>query len=371
MNKLLKYAYKTVYKKDPWLTPEDILKSKKPLNVGIELTNICNAKCSFCGYGKSLLNGEGVDPRRKGTAKNAVFEKLLQLYSKAGGGTLSFGAILGEPSADKRWLKLIDRARTFKNIDSVTLYTNAILMDNFGYDNIIKSGITVLNISTSIGSADIYKRLYGTDDYDRVVSNIIGLLETNKKHGNIINISLLLRVDKPYDTLYSSNDYKKIAKLIGKRKISILEKWDNYRGSVTVSNLPQGHKLNKNTEEKRLPCYALYRKLQVLYDGTIQGCSCRIEPELFCGNIKEYNTMEEAYRDPKLESIRNNWLDGGDLPNCCQECTHYIPYTSLIYSGGVKDIVKTAYKKLTTKYEPNYIDGKNIDGKNINLTNTD
>jgi hypothetical protein len=64
-------------------------------------------------------------------------------------------------------------------------------------------------------------------------------------------------------------------------------------------------------------------------------------------------------------------LDGGDTPNCCQECTHYIPYTSLIYSGGVKDIVKTAYKKLTTKYEPNYIDGKNIDGKNINLTNTD
>ena len=349
MNKLLSYAYKAVYKNEPWLTPEDILKSKKPLNVGIELTNICNAKCSFCGYGKSIENGDDVDPRRKGTAKNVVFEKLIQLYSKAGGGVLSFGAILGEPTADKRWLTLIKRAREFNNINGVTLYTNAILMDNFGYDNIIKSGITVLNISTSIGNTDTYKRIYGTNDYNRVVNNIIGLLESNKMHGNAINISLLLRVDKPYDALYSSNDYKKIAKLIGDKKISILEKWDNYRGSVTVSHLPYGHKLNKNTEEKKLPCYALYRKLQILYDGTIQGCSCRIEPELFCGNIKEYNTIEQAYRDPKLESIRNNWMDG-DVPGCCQECTHYIPYTSLIYSKGFSGIFKSMLTRIKTNF---------------------
>jgi len=345
MYKIIKYIYRVVHKQDPWLTSNDILKSKKPLNVGIELTNICNARCSFCGYGKSLLSGEVVDPRRKGTTKNTVFERLIYLYSKAGGGVLSFGAILGEPSVDKRWLELINRAREFKNISGVTLYTNAILMDNFGYDNIIKSGITTLNISTTIGNSDTYKKIYGTDDYSRVVSNIIGLLESNKRNGNAIDISLLLRVDKPYDNLYASNDYKKIAKLIGDRKISILEKWDNYRGAVTVSNLPYGHKINKNTEEKKMPCYALYRKLQILYDGTIQGCSCRIEPELFCGNIMEYDTIEEAYQDPKLNSIRGNWLKG-NIPKCCQECTHYIPYTSLVYSGGFKEIIKTIYSRL-------------------------
>ena len=349
MNRFLKYAYRTVHKKDPWLTPEDILKAKKPLTAGIELTNICNAKCTFCGYGKDYEDGDGVDPRRKGTAKNAVFEKLINLYSKAGGGTLSFGAILGEPSADKRWLSLINRAREFDNIDGVTLYTNAILMDNFGYDNIIKSGITVLNLSTTLGDADTYKRIYKTNDYDRVVKNIIGLLESNIKHGNPINISLLLRVDKPYDALYSSKDYIKIAKLIGDNKISILEKWDNYRGSVTVSHLPHGHKLNINTEEKKLPCYALYRKLQVLYDGTIQGCSCRIEPELFGGNIMEYSTIEQAYKDPKLDSIRNNWLDG-DVPECCQECTHYIPYTSLVYSEGFGGIFKSMLARFKTNF---------------------
>jgi hypothetical protein len=87
--------------------------------------------------------------------------------------------------------------------------------------------------------------------------------------------------------LYASNDYQKIAKLIGKKKISILEEWDDYRGSVTLSQLPQGHKLNKNTEDKKLPCYALYRKLQILYDGTIIGFDGGVQRQAFGSNQNE------------------------------------------------------------------------------------
>ena len=345
-NKIFKFLYKTTYKRDPWISIKDIQESDRPISVGIELTNVCNAKCSFCGYGKSFLNGEDVDSRKKGKVKDNIVNKLLSLYSESGGGVFSLNTILGEPTADKRWLTFARKAREFKNINEVTLFTNAILLDNFGYENIIKSGITAINISTSIGSENAYKRIYGTDDYNRVVKNIIGLLKANNLNNNIVNITLLFRVDKPYDSLYSSNDYKKIASLIDSKKIVLLEEWDNFRGVIKTSNIPYGHKFKENIENKKEPCYALYRKLQMLYDGTIQGCSCRIEPELFCGNIMEHNSLKEAYNDTKLELIRNNWLYSDIVPECCKKCPHYIPYTSLINKGGAKEVIKLAYNKI-------------------------
>ena len=328
---------------------EDIQKSKRPISVGIELTNVCNAKCSFCGYGKSFSNGEDVDLRKKGKVKDKIFDKLIRLYSESGGGVFSLNTILGEPTADKRWLTWVKKARKFKNINEVTLFTNAILLDNFGYENIIKSGITAINISTSIGNNDAYKRIYGTDDYNRVVKNIIGLLKANNLNNNIVNITLLFRVDKPYDSLYLSSEYKKIASLIDNKKIVLLEEWDNFRGAVKASDIPYGHKFKENIENKKEPCYALYRKLQMLYDGTIQGCSCRIEPDLFCGNIMDHNSLEKAYNDPKLELIRNNWLYLDVVPECCKQCTHYIPYTSLINKGGFKDLIKLTYNKVKSE----------------------
>ena len=37
---------------------------KRPNSAGAEVINICNANCSFCGYGKGE-NGKAADPRVK------------------------------------------------------------------------------------------------------------------------------------------------------------------------------------------------------------------------------------------------------------------------------------------------------------------
>ena len=101
-------------------------------------------------------------------------------------------------------------------------------------------------------------------------------------------------------------------------------------------------------ERKNTPCYALYRKLQILVDGTIQGCSCRIEPELWGGNIKNYKTLHEAWNDKKIEEIRNNWFSG-KLKKCCTQCSHYEPYTNLTKKNFINKNLKKIYDKFFNK----------------------
>jgi radical SAM protein with 4Fe4S-binding SPASM domain len=336
------------------VTMGDLLNSTAPIGVGAEINNVCNANCSFCGYDR----GEGEtssDSRKKSKLNTDVFKHTLRLFSEAGGGQYFLSPILGEISANKRWLELIQEARSYANITGVACFSNAILFDRFGSEAILTSGLTSLNISTALGSAEQYHRLYGVDKYDQVVANIVDLLETNVRLGKPVDIDLMLRQDKPFKPFIDSSLYSQLVELVDENHIHLLDDyWDDFKGLIDQEGLPQGHKFVELTVDKTQPCYALHRKLMVLMDGTIQGCACRIEPELWVGNVMEYDTLEDAWRDPGLEKIRNNWKNIGEIPSCCTKCTHYIPVSNLLtaatpdYIGRkVHSAVKRRLKKLT------------------------
>ena len=155
------------------------------------------------------------------------------------------------------------------------------------------------------------------------------MLKTNKELGEPVNLTLKLRIDKPFEDFYKSNTCKEILHYLPMHKIEILDNdWDDFKGLITEDKLPEGHSFRKNIELKKEPCYALFRKLQVMMDGTIQGCSCRVEPGLWSDNILNHETLESAWKNPKFEKIRSDWFNG-IVPECCKKCTHYIPYLNM------------------------------------------
>jgi radical SAM protein with 4Fe4S-binding SPASM domain len=269
-----------------------------------------------------------------------VFHHTLRLYSEAGGGLFVLSPILGEVSADPEWLELVATACSYPKILGVSCFTNAILLDRFGSEEILKSGLIHLNISTCLSSREEYHRLYGVDKYEQVVKNILDILECNQRLGNPVDIDLLLRMDRPYDPFYRSEVYQKIVKYLPPSKISVLDDdWDDFRGLIPQEGIPQGHSFKRNYVDKSTPCYAMFRKLEVLLDGTIQACACRVEPELWGGNIVDFDSLEEAWRSPELEKLRDDWF-AGDLKECCKTCSHYIPYTSLLQYARPHTVAK-------------------------------
>ena len=123
------------------------------LEFSFECTNICNANCSFCGY--------RFMQRKKTVIDKDLYTKCVDQYDKLGGGTLNFTPTVGDPLVDKNLLSKIQYARQKKNIYSITSYTNGILLDKFGFDKILNSGISRLGISTYIGTSEGYKKFYG------------------------------------------------------------------------------------------------------------------------------------------------------------------------------------------------------------------
>jgi radical SAM protein with 4Fe4S-binding SPASM domain len=328
-----------------WVDKFDVVESTLPRDVGAEIINTCNARCSFCGYAKGE-NGKAADYRVKEKLDREAYTHTLKLYSDSGGGILALSPILGEVSAHPDWLVMVREAISFPNITGVTCFTNAILLDRFGAEEILKSGITSINISTSLGSDEQYQRLYGVNKYEKVLENIFDLLKTNARLGNLVDISLFLRIDKPYSRFFDSKLYTEITAYIDPQKIEILhDEWDNWRGIIPQEGLPHGQNFKKLQADKYVPCYAMYRKLQVMLDGTLQSCSCRVEPELWGGNIKNYDTMEEAWKDPGIERLRNNW-HSGEVPGCCQECSHYQPYTQLIHKTAPGEVFPRLFQAL-------------------------
>ena len=79
---------------------------KRPNSAGAEVINICNANCSFCGYGKGE-NGKAADPRVKQKIDVKALKHFLKIYSEGGGGNFSLTPILGEVSAHPNWLDLV------------------------------------------------------------------------------------------------------------------------------------------------------------------------------------------------------------------------------------------------------------------------
>jgi len=322
-----------------WFDQVDVFTSPRPKTVGSEINNTCNAKCSFCGYGKGS-DGKAADPRKKSMLDITVFRHTLQLYSEGGGGVFSLSPILGEVTTDKRWLDLVREVRSYPNITGASCFTNGILLHKFGMKNIVTSGLTHINISTALGSREQYKRLYGVDKYDQVVDNIINLLQANNEMGKPVNIDLLLRLDKPFDAFLNSELYSKLCTIIELEKIKILDDfWDDFKGVIAEDGLPIGHTFKQPYDSKRVPCYAPFRKLTVMTDGTMQACACRVEPDLWVGNIQDFDSLKDAWHAPKLEILRSNWLDG-KIPDCCHQCSHYIPYTNLIFKFKWVDVFR-------------------------------
>ena len=281
----------------------------------------------------------------KSTMSIDLFKKTIDDYASQGGGTLNLTPTVGDPLVDGKILEKISYARSVPQIGSIFLYTNAILLDKFGYEQVLRSGISRLAISTYMGSSEGYKRYYQKDEYSRVVRNIIGILRANQELGTQVEVTLHLRCEGSESLWKETDEYTEIASLIDPSHISFMKEYDNWGGLIQEDDIPDGTVLQfpVSVEEKhKSPCFELYRRIHVLANGNVGVCVCRdLEGEINIGSV-EHSTITELWQGDKIKEYRSNWTKG-ILPEVCVECTRYEPVNEFINahkSGLVRAFVK-------------------------------
>lgn len=286
----------------------------RPFELHLELTNICNANCIFCPY--------QYQTRPQETMSDEVFDKALSDYVASGGGDVFLTPIVGDVLIDRKFLERVRKIRSHPEIDRIKMITNTILVDRYGAEEIITSGVTHLGVSIAGFDEGMYERVYRSKQYKRVFKNVLALLEANEKLGRPVAFEIGLRPDRDLDEVMNYPDFQKI--LSYEPELDFTWAFTNAGGRIKREDLPPVMKL-RAAPRKSEPCVNLLNGPIVLPDGTALACSCvaamdAVE-DLGIGNVLKED-IGDIWRSQKMKDIRQSF-GTEKLNKTCQGCEMY------------------------------------------------
>ena len=289
------------------------------------VTNICNAKCSFCAYPKVVAN----KTLQTGIMPFDVFKKAVDEWAAVGGQSLDLTPVVGDPLVDPGLLEKVDYAVNQAHIKNVVLTTNAILLNrNDTYKRLIDLGIGGVFISTQGASREAYEKVYGVKHYDDAMSGIRNLLEYNRAKGEPSRVVIRFRNAERPSQIINSKDFADNIKpyLSEKVRINFTVDFDNWGGTIQPTDLSGFMRLRKLPPPLNVPCKNLFN-FAVRHDGRVRLCGCRLTrsdlDDLVVGNIRE-KSLEEISKSDQAWSVIKGFYSG-KRPETCLECTFYNP----------------------------------------------
>jgi len=286
----------------------------RPFELHLELTNLCNANCVFCPYQFQTRDVQFM--------ADEVFHKAVNDYVAIGGGSVGLTPIVGDALIDPKFLDRVRYLRSLPQIDRLWLTTNCILLDKFGIDAVLRSGINALNVSTAGFDAEMYKRVYRNSSYQRMRRNVLELVERNSALGSPVSITIALRPDRPLDAVLRDPDFQPI--LAHNPQLDYTWSFTSAGGRITRDALPPSMKLRVVTS-RREPCVNTYNGPMVLPDGTVMGCNCVAAMDavndLGIGNILQAS-LAEIWSGHSMLKLRSSFGSGA-LNSTCSNCDMY------------------------------------------------
>ena len=286
----------------------------RPYELHYELTNLCNANCIFCPY--------QFQTRKIDYMPEDIFGKALADYRAEGGGSVFFTPVVGDALIHPKFLERVRRVREAPEVDRIHVTTNAILVDRYGADAIIRSGLTGITISTAGFDAEMYERVYRSKQYKRMRANVLALLKANREAGDPVNMVIGLRADRPLKDVMADPDFQEI--LAYKPQLDFTWSFTTAGGRIKREALPAQMRLRSLTP-KREPCVQTFNGPLVLPDGTVLGCNCVAamdgEKDLAIGNVME-TPLGELWRSEKMRAFRASF-GTEHLNETCKKCDMY------------------------------------------------
>jgi MoaA/NifB/PqqE/SkfB family radical SAM enzyme len=323
------------------ITPEELFAHRQlapasSLVTGV--TNICNAKCTFCAYPKVVAN----KTLQTGIMPFDVFKKAVDEWAALGGQSLDLTPVVGDPLVDPGLLEKIDYAVNHAHIKDVVLTTNAILINrNETYKKLIDLGIGGVFISTQGASREVYETIYGVKHYDDAMSGIRNLMEYNRSKGEPARIVVRFRNhEKPSQIIHSPDFKKNIQPYLSERvRINFTVDYDNWGGTIKPADMSGSMRLRKLPPRLDVPCKNLFN-FAVRHDGRVRLCGCRLatndNDDLVVGNIKDKTLAEISKGDEAWAIIKGFYA--GKRPHTCLECTFYQPINQSWFKQRAKKI---------------------------------
>ena len=281
-----------------------------PLHVIIEISSLCNMKCSFCN--REVMSRPQVNMDLE------VFRRVVDECAENGVYSLSLYC-LGEPFLNPDLREMIVYAKG-RGIPYVDVSTNGLLPMN----GILGTELNELIISID-GFEKTYHALRGGGNWLQVVSNAERL---RKERDRLRLKNPIIRVQcidmwetreevKPKEGK-ESTEFIDWAFSIG--DVVYIKNIEAFSQNLGDRNLPQSDIVGRLATRK--PCKQMYFCLTVNADGNIEACCHSPFGYSKLGNINEM-TLKKAWDSIKEPRERHRQGDYSDFQGMCIQCTDY------------------------------------------------
>lgn len=266
-----------------------------PLQIDFELNYSCNFSCEMCTW-----SVESAKNRGKNTWLSfETFKEIVDDGVKRGLKAIRLNYI-NEPLIRNDIIKFITYAKEVGVLD-IYLSTNGSLLKGKVAEEIIRSGLTRLQVSIDAYTEDTFNKIRQGGDFKEVVQNTL----------NFINLKKKLKKELPtvrvnfVKTAINKHEYE-----------SFVNFWSKRADCIGIQDLVNIMRPSKDAKVKKFNCAQPFYHLTVRYDGSILPCCtffaaklpfARIETSSHLSNEK--NLHNNNISDLPIKNISQSWND--------------------------------------------------------------
>ncbi len=291
----------------------------------IEVSNICNLRCRFCAYSKSLKN-------KKLIMSNEMFYNVINKATLFGYDTFGLTPIVGEVFIDKDFIEKIKFLENHPKVKNYSFFTNFTLANEQIINELIKTE-KLKELYISLYGHDLETFLNITNGNKKVYNDLIKNLNYLLKKCGSINFTLSFGLRTTRSSFKSlekcESDVCKVVRdiiTITKSHIQILKSFNTWGGMITQNDVKGVDMLIRDSSQiyKNGACSLIFYKNQVMVDGVINACACRdINATLKIGDLN-IQSFEDIYTNRNIDYI--NLIQDqqqGKFNSICTSCDFY------------------------------------------------
>ncbi len=279
-----------------------------PKFIEVETIRACNAKCTFC----SVYNGSFEASPKKMT--DGLLEKIIAELQMPAATTSTVCACRdGEPLLDRRVAGFI-RDLKDSGIPTVTLVTNAELLNEKKSTELLSSGLDELMISIDGYSEAVYGKLRTGLNFETVIDNTMSFLKLRNNMNSDLSVRIrMVVVDENREEVESYLEFWN-SKVSDRDRVQALpaHSWGN---ELFIESKESIEKM------KPKPCIAPFNMFTIHYDGEVSMCGHDYKHNHVMGNLNN-NTITEIWKGERFAEIREKHLTPGrrDEIEPCRGC---------------------------------------------------
>ena len=271
------------------------------MELQIETTSTCNAKCHFCVYPTAGRQG--------GLMTMSLYKKLIDEAASIPHFNRVVLHGLGEPLLDPLLPDRVWYARQTMPKADIEIFTNGVYLDSGRFDELVKAGITSVVVSLNAVNQEQHEGVMGLQGkFDMVCRNI--------------DYAIANRGDVSVQVHAVCNDDKFTMADIP----TFYERWghifkDGHGQCVTEGNWANNNRTVHWNWHGNETCYRAMTQIYVMYDGRVSMCCFDPTGITVFGDLNE-STIREVYNSEAYLNFRvAHSEERADEYEQCKNCT--------------------------------------------------